>query len=569
MSSTARKFHTGPFAAGLATIPAGWMVATHGGLLTGAGLIAAGMLLAAGTVYLRLHTGAGSTALIGRWDRKTRRNGGTASRRDIFTTSSTWAMRRKAAVLRPSLRDLGWWARWRTPVLSYATPLCKVGRQTVWTSGEESTLRIGIPGTGKTAELACRVIDAPGGVVVTTTATDLYELTAPLRGARGPVAVFNPGGIGGVTSTLRWSPLAGCTDPTTAARRATDLMGPPNASAEAERWNGQGRRVLGVLLHAAALGGHRMADVAAWVANPDAGKAQILAALADSPQAVAMSQAAMQALTVTPRTRDGVMLAIAPALAWTTQPGAALAGDPEPDTALFTVSDLTDRHGALYLLGDDDGSVAPLVGALVAEIVHQARAVAAIRPGGRLDPGLRLCLDELALVCPVPVDRWMAELRKRSIDVHGACQGLGQLRQRWGDNGASMILNSAAAVLVFGGCKDAKDLALFGDLAGQREEITHTRDAAGKVTSTTTRRVPVIAPAMLAGLRNHRALLIRRGMPVALVKTPVAWKRRDVRRGPVTQPVPLAVPVRAQTGQIEAAHTPALAHLADTETAYA
>jgi type IV secretory pathway TraG/TraD family ATPase VirD4 len=322
-----------------------------------------------------------------------------------------------------------------------------------------------------------------------------------------------------------------------------------------------------VLLHAAALGGHRMADVAAWVANPDAGKAQILAALAGSPQAVAMSQAAMQALTVTPRTRDGVMLAIAPALAWTTQPAAALAGDPEPDTGLFTVTDLTDRHGSLYLLGDDDGSVAPLVGALVAEIVHQARALASVRPGGRLDPGLRLCLDEIAMVCPTPLDRWMAELRKRSIDVHAACQGLGQLRQRWGDNGASMILNSAAAVLVFGGCKDAKDLALFGDLAGQREEITHTRDAAGKVTSTTTRLVPVIAPAMLAGLRNHRALLIRRGMPVALAKTPVAWKRRDVRRGPATAPAPVAV--RVQPGQIEATHTPALAHLADTETAYA
>ncbi len=40
---------------------------------------------------------------------------------------------------------------------------------------------------------------------------------------------------------------------------------------------------------------------------------------------------------------------------------------------------------------------------------------------------------------------------------------------------------------------------------------------------------------MLAGLANHRALLIRRGMPVALAKTPVAWKRRDVRRATTAQ----------------------------------
>src|SRR6202008_4829209 len=169
---------------------------------------------------------------------------------------------------------------------------------------------------------------------------------------------------------------------------------------------------------------------------------------------------------------DGVMLAIAPALAWTTLPAAVVAGDPDPAGPQFTVADLTDRAGALYLLG------------------YEARATAATRPGGRLDPGMTLCLDEVALVCPTPLDRWMAELRKRSIVIHAACQGLGQLRQRWGDNGASLILNSAAAVLVFGGCKDARDLDQFGKLTGEREEITHPRDADGRVASTSTRRVP-------------------------------------------------------------------------------
>jgi hypothetical protein len=98
-----------------------------------------------------------------------------------------------------------------------------------------------------------------------------------------------------------------------------------------------------------------------------------------------------------------------------------------------------------------------------------------------------------------------------------------------------MILNSAAAVLVFGGAKDANDLALFGQLAGERDEVTEVRDADGAVTSTSTRRVPVISAAHLASLKNHRALLIRRGMPVALVRTPVAWKRRDVRRAVVAE----------------------------------
>jgi type IV secretion system protein VirD4 len=526
---------------GLLAMPAGWVLAGIPGHTTdGVGLIAAGVVLAGWPLWRRLRPG--SRAAIARHDRHTSRHAGTASRWDVFRSSSGWAMRRRAAVLRPSLRGLSWWRRLRVPLLTYATPLCRTGGQTVWTSGEESTLRVGIPGTGKTAELACRVIDAPGGAVVTSTAADLYELTAPLRARRGPVTVFNPAGLGGLASTLRWSPLTGCVDPAVATRRAADLMGPAGEpGSEGERWAVQGRRVLAVFLHAAALGKYQMRDVAAWVANPDPARTNVLSALADSPQAFEMRRAAEQAIGMNPRTRDGVMLAIAPALAWVTLPAAAAIGDPDPvpmyvvdedDPAAdgFDVADLTDRAGSLYLLGGDDGTVAPLVAALVAEIAHQARATAATRPGGRLDPGLSFCLDEIALVCPTPLDRWMAELRKRSIVIHAACQGLGQLRQRWGDNGAGMILNSAAAVLVFGGCKDAADLALFTDLAGHRDEEVHTRDATGQVTSTTTRRVPVIAPAMLAGLRNHRAMLIRRGMPVALARTPIAWKRRDVRR---------------------------------------
>ncbi|OJF15516.1 type IV secretory system conjugative DNA transfer family protein [Couchioplanes caeruleus] len=486
-------------------------------------------------------------------DRASRRNSGTASRWDIFRTSSSWAMRRKATVIRPSLRALSWWQRMRVPVRQFATPLARVGWQTVHTSGEESTLRIGIPGTGKTAEMACLVLDAPGGVVTTSTATDLYELTARLRAARGPVAVFNPGGLGAIVSTLRWSPLNGCTDPATAARRAADLMGPGTPGTEGERWEAQARRVLAVWLHAAALGRHRMSDVQAWIADPHAAKATILAALRHSPRREQMRQAATQSIDMSPRTRDGIMLAMAPALAWTTLPCAAVAGDPATNDGGFRVADLTDRRGTLYLLGDDDGTVGPLVGALVAEIAYQARHTAATRPAGRLDPGLAFVLDEVALVCPTPLDRWMAELRKRNIVIHAACQGYGQLRDRWGKDKASMILNTAAAVLVYGGCKDADDLAAFTTLAGDREETTETRNADGRVSSTTTRIVPVISPAMLAGLPNFQALLIRRGMPVALARTPIVWKRRDVRRarrGLIRVPADLPTPARPLTERL-------------------
>jgi type IV secretion system protein VirD4 len=530
--------------AGLILTAAGWLFARHSEhLFTGLGLMLGGTALAVLPLWWRLRSGkrSGSAGTIARWDRQARRTSGTASRWDIFRTSSGWAMRRRAAVIRPSLAGLSWRQRRRAPLRSFAVPLARAGRQTVWVDGESSTLRIGIPGTGKTAELANRVLDAPGGVVVTSTATDLYDLTARLRNRRGPVWMFNPGGLGDLRSTLRWSPLSGCTDPATALRRAKDLMGPQERGTEGERWAAQARRVLAVWLHAAALGGYRMADVHAWCSDPDVARGAILTALKKSPQAKEMQLAAAQSIDMSSRTRDGVMLAMMPALAWTTLPVAAAAGDPDPAAeTVFTVADLVDQRGTLFLLGDDDGTLGPLVGALVAEIAYTARQIAAERPGGRLDPGMALILDEMALVCPVPVDRYMAELRKRSITVHGACQGLGQLRDRWGKDGASMILNAAAAVLVYGGCKDAEDLRAICDLAGEREELTHTYDADGAITSTSSRRVPVISPAMLAGLPPFQALLIRRGMRVALVHTPIVWKRRDVRRAnrPAPRPRP-------------------------------
>jgi type IV secretion system protein VirD4 len=106
----------------------------------------------------------------------------------------------------------------------------------------------------------------------------------------------------------------------------------------------------------------------------------------------------------------------------------------------------------------------------------------------------------------------------------------------------------------------AEDLRAFADLAGDREETAETRDADGVITSTSTRRVPVISPAMLAGLPSFQAMLLRRGMPVALVHTPIAWKRRDVRRAHRTAPkFRTAVTVRLARlrRRVQPARTPA------------
>jgi len=113
-----RTFRTRIFGGGLVAAAAGWWLASVGSVLPGVALCLAGLVVAAGTVWLRVRPRSRSNAAIGRWDRRSRRHHGTASRWDILKTSSAWAMRRKAAVVRPSLRPLSRLARWRAPLLS-------------------------------------------------------------------------------------------------------------------------------------------------------------------------------------------------------------------------------------------------------------------------------------------------------------------------------------------------------------------------------------------------------------------------------------------------------------------
>lgn len=467
---------------------------------------------------------------IDRWGRTSSRHGGVASRWDHLRVSSSWAMRRRAAVLKPSLSALPWWRRWRVPVTEYATPLAVVGRRQVWSPNEDVTLRVGGPRTGKTGELACRVVDASGAVVATSTRTDIVELTAPLRMARGPVHLFNPGGLGGWASTVKWSPLAGCTVPAIAQYRATDMI-PPSLSAEGERWDQQARRVLALFMHAAALGGYPMRAVLNWTSRPDTTSADaVLTALSASRAERSMKLFAEQFFGQNDRTRTSITTTMMPALAWLQDTRAAAIGDPDDPADTLDVPGMLEQHATVYLLGAEDGLSAPLIAAFVAEVARQARATAATKPRGRLDPALTIALDEAALICPVPLDRWTADMGGRGITIHVSVQSRAQLRQRWGDAGAATILNNTASILVYGGTRDPQDLTAWSTLSGDHEVPVETHGEGGKVSSTTTRKEPVLSPARIANLPERHCVIIRRGMPVSIGRTIMAWKRPDIRR---------------------------------------
>ncbi|MFC5946842.1 type IV secretory system conjugative DNA transfer family protein, partial [Pseudonocardia lutea] len=301
-----------------------------------------------------------------------------------------------------------------------------------------------------------------------------------------------------------------------------------------EYWEAQARRVLTAFLHAAALGGREMHTVLAWVADPDEHKHEVTSLLRLSPIR-AYVEDANQFLTTNDRTRSSITSTVMPALGWLSSPAATAAASHRGGLPGLDVEELLRSQGTIYLLGADESQVAPLVCALTGHIAREARRLAARKPSGRLDPPLMLALDEAALISPVPLESWTADMGGRGVAIVAAFQSRAQLVARWGETGAAIILNNTASVMVFGGTRDRDDLGYWSALAGERDEPVATTDDNGVVLSRTVRRVPVIAPAQLANLPFGRVLLIRRGMPPVLGRVRMAWKRRDVRTHTRTQ----------------------------------
>jgi type IV secretion system protein VirD4 len=481
---------------------------------------------------------SGTRGVVSRWARRSRRNHGVASRWQVFKTASAFTLRRRAAILRPSLATTGprgrWtrWSRRRTPVTELGTRLARVGLLGVWSPVEDVTMRIGGPRTGKSGELACRILDAPGAVIATSTRTDLITLSAPLRGQLGPVCVFNPAGLGRLESTIMFDPLTGCAEPKTATDRASDMLAavsaPGSGNGDREFWSTQARRALAAMLHAAALGDLTMREVLVWLGDVPAAANEVTRLLRRSSEPNFEADA-VQFLTTNDRTRTSITTTIMAALGWLTDPTAAAAARGDRHTTL-DVAQLLAQRGTVYMLGAEDAQTAPLVTALTGHIAREARRIAADQPAGRLDPPLTLALDEAALICPVPLDQWTADMGGRNITIHIAVQSWAQLKQKYGAAGAGVIVNNTATLLIYGGTRDPDDLAAYVTLIGERDEDVRTWDHEQRVATTTTRRVPVLSAAQIAQLPFGKVVIIRRGMPAAVGRVQMAWKRRDLRR---------------------------------------
>ena len=420
---------------------------------------------------------------------------------------------------------------------------------------EEHVLVMAPPRSGKTGWLARVIIHYPGAVLSTTTRPDVYALTSGLRARRGPIAVFNPQGIGGITatSTFRWSPVEGCEDRAVAIRRADAFANALPQEGENRFFQTSARAYLRAMFHAAALAGGDMRLVAEWARTGTKGGAEEAERILRNHGAGDWASELAQLRGKAERTNATNEMVMGQMLGFMSDPALAEAVLPAGDD--LDVATFLRQSGTLYMIADPGGNeeppLAPLFAAMATEVHHVAARIGQASPGGRLDPPLLMALDEIVQVCPLPLPSLLADSGGKGIQIIPVVHGEAQLRTRWKGDGAQAVLDTCGVKVWLPGITDPDTLETASKLCGktafkEKGQEHHSRHE-------------VMTPDMIRQMPARFALVVRGGLAPVVARLPMAWKDpayKKARRGgwAVYQvparladplPLPAAEPVRA------------------------
>jgi hypothetical protein len=458
-------------------------------------------------VRLRLHPGRGHATVFELWLRWGR-----------------LAAFRRSDKIRPSLP---FWARVMIGVAAYSIMLGRAHyRHGMRVPLEEHVLVMAPPRTGKTGWLARIIMHYPGPVLSTTTKPDVYGLTSGIRARGGrPVEVFNPAEIGGLPSTFRWSPIAGCIDKAVAIRRADGFANAINLGKDSELFKNAARTYLRAMFHAAALVGGDLMLVALWALRSSNGGAQPAEDILNKNGAFDWAAELSQLRNKADKTAATNEIVMSQMLGFMMNPALAEAVLPGPGDTIDLAAFLR-TSGTLYMIADnagqEDAPLAPLFAAMTSELHYVATQIGQASPGGRLDPPLLMALDEVTQICPVPLPFWLADSGGKGVQIIPVVHGEAQLRERWGDNGAQVVMDTCGVKVWLPGITDSKTLKMASELCDQvgyrlkDQEHESMHD--------------VMTPGMIRELPAQRALVVRGGLSAVIAYLPMAWKDRLYKR---------------------------------------
>lgn len=461
-------------------------------------------------------------------------------------------------------RLVAWpWVRWRErPFLGWGR--CWFG-PTVFAAGshEDSVGIVGPPRVGKTAGvLVPQVCQWRGPVISTSTKPDVLRATASrrLQLARqhgGDVYVYAPTATSLVEGLkpIRWSPLAGCTDPRVAKLNVETLITTAQTGKgvdNADHWRSGAGRILRPYFYAAAHHPTRPYDFAVvkdWLSVQAYEEPMAILTGLGTFAGQQWARELHGVIKATPdRERGSFYSAAETTVAATSDPTvlrSCSAVDLDPVEFLQTRS-------TLYIVSPSEHqeAVAPLITALIDSIVTTAYE---LHRHGDLPARLQLNLDEFANIAPLPkIESTLSQGGGQGVNVSWAVQSLAQLRNRYGEHAAEAIWSATRAKLVWGGLTDGPTLDHVSKLVGEHRvqqppEVTYDRTR-----RRTTRQHhewrPRLSVAELRQLKRGWALLLYHERKPYVVKAPIAARRLRLRRALLAWPVaaPAITPATAR-----------------------
>jgi type IV secretion system protein VirD4 len=385
----------------------------------------------------------------------------------------------------------------------------------LYAKSEDYILAVGVPRVGKGEGFVIPgVLRHKGPAVVTATRHDTYMDTACTRAKAGPLYVFDPQGLLPRAEKLRWNPVKGCEVPQKAILRARGFAGfagvGPAVDGGGAYWEQVAASIIRSYLHAAALEGLGVEDLLDWSRRP--GSREPIRILSRQPGAARGWDEDLAASTeVEPRHRDSIWATVRRAFDCFADPMVLEATRVDHDT--FDPASFLKRHGTIYLMGSPGAqhSVAPIVAALIEDVVDVARHQAAASSARRLETGLLLMLDECANIAPLgDLPKLVAELGGLGIMTAVILQSVASARTIWGEAGQRALRDLANVTLVWGGQKDVGFLEEISRLAGEHDELveTVTHNERGRSSSWSPRRTAVLPIEDIANLGPHHAVVV-------------------------------------------------------------
>ena len=410
---------------------------------------------------------------------------------------------------------------------SLGVPIGKtLGQMPLYGTWEDMHIDIWGPRTGKTTSRAVpAILDAPGGVLVTSNKRDVVDATRDVRAEAGPVWVFDPQGIALENPTWWWNPLSYVTDEVRAAKLADHFASgsrDPGAKTDAY-FDPAGQDLLAGLLLAAALDVRPITDVYAWLTRPteeepiDILRRHGYDLTADQVRGV---------ITAPEKQRGGIYGTAQQMASCLTNRQVAAWVNPQGNPDLrpqFDPAAFVRDGGTLYSLSKEGrGTAGPLVTALTVAVVEAAEELAAGSAGGRLSVPLLGVLDEAANVC-----RWRelpnldSHYGSRGIVLMTILQSWSQGVDVWGESGMRKLWSASNVKVYGGGVSETSFLEDLSRLIGEHDRIrTSVSSGAGnRSVSQHVQRERTLDVSELGAMPKGRAVVIASGSRPTLIRT--------------------------------------------------